>query len=47
MNLLECPFGSSRHVFPDHFTFFQYCGSKLVNDKETKKKHFESQSFCK
>jgi len=37
MNLLECPFGSSRHVFPDHFNFCQYCESKLVNEKEIQK----------
>ena len=34
MNILECPFGCSHHVFPDHFNFCPYCGSKLVRGNE-------------
>ena len=34
MNLLVCPFGCSHHIFPDHFNFCPYCGSKLEYEKE-------------
>ncbi|MGD9131783.1 MAG: hypothetical protein PVH73_09465 [Candidatus Bathyarchaeota archaeon] len=25
----SCPFGCSYHVFPNHFNFCPYCGTKL------------------
>jgi NADH pyrophosphatase NudC (nudix superfamily) len=26
----SCPFGCSYHVFPNHFNFCPYCGTKLA-----------------